>query len=32
MTPAPWHAGEEFKPGIMGLQDVISVSAHGEVS
>jgi hypothetical protein len=31
MAPAPWHAGEEFKPGVMGLQDVISVSGHGEV-
>lgn len=32
MTPAPWTAGLEFQPGnIGGLQDVISVSAHGEV-
>jgi hypothetical protein len=31
ITPEPWHCGEEFKPGRNGLQDVISVSAHGEV-
>lgn len=30
-TPGPWNYGEEFKPGRMALQDVISVSAHGEV-